>query len=422
MSNHLAIATVTETLHQQLETAARKAVEGTQVNAVRPEERPGGGPASPEIRIFLFQVTPHAALRNADLPTRRLDGTTLERPTAALDLHYLFSFYGEESQLVPQRLLGSAVSYLHSRPLLTRKMIEDAISTVDYVTNSDLADQVEKVKFSPLSFNLEELSKLWSVFFQTPYVLSTAYRASLVLIEAEEVTQQALPVRARGVTVRPFRHPVIEAITSEPTEDEPNWADQPILAGHTLVITGKQLRGDVTRVRIGRIEVEPETIHDTQIAFPLTLPPLPAGSLGAGMQAVQIVQHLLMGDPPEPHRGVESNLAAFVLRSTVTHVEALDSSAVQVTFDPAVEKTQRVVLLLNELNPPSERSPNAYRFDAPKNNGITDESVTETIQISFPISGVASGQYLVRVQVDGAESPLEVGPDGRYSGPQVTIP
>jgi hypothetical protein len=42
--------------------------------------------------------------------------------------------------------------------------------------------------------------------------------------------------------------------------------------------------------------------------------------------------------------------------------------------------------------------------------------------LGIAISGVTPGIYLVRVQVDGAESPLHTGPDGRYDGPVVVLP
>ena len=44
-----------------------------------------------------------------------------------------------------------------------------------------------------------------------------------------------------------------------------------------------------------------------------------------------------------------------------------------------------------------------------------------TDQIDFPITGVEADEYLVRVQVDGAQSPLDfVAPQG-YVGPKKTI-
>jgi hypothetical protein len=43
-------------------------------------------------------------------------------------------------------------------------------------------------------------------------------------------------------------------------------------------------------------------------------------------------------------------------------------------------------------------------------------------KIRFPISGVEAGDYLVRAQVDGAQSGLITDVAGRYIGPRITVP
>ena len=80
-----------------------------------------------------------------------------------------------------------------------------------------------------------------------------------------------------------------------------------------------------------------------------------------------------------------------------------------------------MVLLLNELAPPPTRPARSYSFFAPADNGIVPPAQIDTGTITFPISFVPPGAYLVRVQVDGAESPLQVDGTGRYSTPAVTI-
>ena len=60
------------------------------------------------------------------------------------------------------------------------------------------------------------------------------------------------------------------------------------------MIVGKQLRGEETRVKIGGIEQEKPAVfdvNDTQIVVSL-----PA-ALRAGMQGVQVVHGILMGEP-----------------------------------------------------------------------------------------------------------------------------
>jgi hypothetical protein len=415
MSNFLAIAAVTATLRQILQSAVGTDVAGANVSTLRPDT-PENGDAEPRVNLYLYQVTPNAAWRNADLPTRNPAGRLVDRPQVALDLHYLLSFYGNEGQLTPQRLLGSVARTLHARPVLTRQTIRDTIASPSYnfLAGSNLADDVELVKFSPIAMSLEELSKLWSVLLQTPYTLSVAYQGTVVLIESEESHQAALPVRERKLYVAPFRQPVIEEVQSQAG---PN---QPIEEGGTLIIRGHRLSGETTQVRIGGSDpVTPTAVSDTEISLPLTELPLPdallpAGTLRAGVQGVQVVHPMLLGDPPAPRRGVESNVAAFVLRPRiVAPVTASNPQAsVTVTLEPDVGQRQRVVLLLNEFE---SDSPSAYSFPAPSRAGDTDSIV-------FPISGVKAADYLVRVQIDGAESALIANAAGKYDSPKVTIP
>jgi hypothetical protein len=202
MSNHLAIATVTTGLLRYLQGAVGADVGNATVTAVRPDG-PNAGLPQVGVNIFLYQVTPNTAWRNHDLPTRRGDGGLTQRPQIALDLHYLLTFYGDETLLEPQRILGSAVRALHARPVLTRQEIRSAVAATAFLTGSDLAEEIETVKFSPQPLTLEELSKLWSVFFQTTYTLSMAYDASVVLIAADSQPQMAQPVITPAIQVFP---------------------------------------------------------------------------------------------------------------------------------------------------------------------------------------------------------------------------
>ncbi len=406
MSNFLAIATVTAALKRLLQGAASEAVSGAMVRTGRPEAPSNGGAVAPGIDLYLYQVTPNAALRNDDLPTRRGDGTLVQRPKVALALHYLLTFRGDETALEPQRLLGNAARALHASPVITQNLIGLAVADFGFLATSDLADAFELVKVTPLSLALEELSKLWSVFFQIPYNLSVAYQATVVVIEGVEAPQQALPVLDRRIYVHPFQNAFIEEVAAAA------GPGRPILAGDTLVLRGRQLRRDLTRVVVRGIAVEPSAVNDVEVRVPLTSPPFPAGALRAGVQGVSVVHPLLMGVPPVEHAGFESNVAAFVLRPTVTAVSAPDSAHVSVTVAPAVGKGQRPVLLLNRVpgGPPS-----AHVFTNPP-------APADGATLGFTISGVAAGDYFVRVQVDGAESPVVLDPASPSFGPKVTIP
>jgi hypothetical protein len=93
-----------------------------------------------------------------------------------------------------------------------------------------------------------------------------------------------------------------------------------------------------------------------------------------------------------------------------------------IMFDtvPAVGRRQRVLLLLNELNPPDTRSPFAYRFAGTSHSQPASPEVSAALAVSF--TGVQTATYLVRVQVDGAESPLAPDDDGNFVSPIVSIP
>ncbi len=409
MSNYLAIATVTAALRQLLDDATTDVVGDVQVKAVRPDG--AGLSALPDhgVNIYLYQVTPNAALRNADLPTRGSEGSLVQRPRAALDLHYLLTFHGDDAHLEPQRLLGAVVRTLHAEPVLTRERIRSTITHGDftYLVKSDLAEAVESVRITPLALSLEDLSKLWSVFFQTHYILSAAYQASVVLIESQVTPHEALPVRDRNIYVVPFEHPVIEQVESAV------GLERPLVIGSRLRIRGRRLRGEVTRVRVGDSEAapDPSDVTDTRLEILLGSAPFPANALRAGVQGVQVLHPRRMGTPPVEHGGFESNVAAFVLRPRITLVSAT-STQVEVQVNPIVAPRQRVALLLNES---VDTAPATYAFEGPARAADTD-----TLQI--PIEGVRAGTYFVRIRVDGAESPLDLRPGSATFGPRVAIP
>ena len=56
----------------------------------------------------------------------------------------------------------------------------------------------------------------------------------------------------------------------------------------------------------------------------------------------------------------------------------------------------------------------AYSFSAPLRSG-------DSTSITIAIPDVDAAQYFVRLQIDGAESPLEVDGSGQFVGPTVTI-
>jgi hypothetical protein len=416
MSNHLAIATVTATLRDLVFGAVSVDVPGADVTMVRPDGAGSGVPKT-GVNIFLYQVTPSAAAISEDLPTRSQDGTLVRRPRVGLDLHYLLTFYGAEAQLIPQRLLGSSARVLHAKPVLTRPQVNLSVAARAFLSGSNLAADVELVKFTQLPLTLEELSKLWSVFFQTEYTLSVAYRGTVVLIETEDSFMTPLPVRLRNLYIETFHEPSVEAVIAFTGDDDP------IVAQSKIRVRGRQLKGDTTLLTISGEDVTPSAVSDTEIEATLPAP------LQAGPQGLQVVHKRLMGAPEQSHPGIESGVFPFVLTPQVTKTggnynvtkgavttetingQTVHSVDVTVKVNPTVGKEQRVLLVLNQV---TATNPRAYSFQV---NPLTADTAT----LVFRVKRARPGTYLVRVQIDGAESRLDLLGD-TYSKPDLVVP
>ncbi|MFC5249732.1 DUF4255 domain-containing protein [Streptomyces nigrescens] len=204
MSNALAVATVTQALALLIEHHLHPEID--MAVSVETRKPPADPPTEPTITVFLYQVSHNPSMRNSDLVTRASDGTLLKRPAAALDLHFLISAYGEETELVGQRLIGSVVRTLHEIPVLPQELIEEAAQR-PYLAGSDLAESPQKVRFTPLQLDVDETSKLWGMLHQTPYALSVVYQASLVLLDGHQKPVPAKPVQKPDVRVLPFGAP-----------------------------------------------------------------------------------------------------------------------------------------------------------------------------------------------------------------------
>jgi len=180
MSNYQAIATVTAALKQIVQEALN-VIGGAEVKLGRPENRE---PSFIGAHLYLYMVRPNAGFCNFDLPTRDDKGDLIHQPQSALDLYYMISFYGDESQMEPQRLMGSTICALLAKPILTREMIievTDPSGPYSYLAENSLLP--ETVKFTQVYLSNEEFSKLWSVFLQVPHRLFITYQASVVILE-----------------------------------------------------------------------------------------------------------------------------------------------------------------------------------------------------------------------------------------------
>jgi hypothetical protein len=445
MSNSIGIATVTSCMRAVLENAFTNPdnVDDTLSNATVTTLIPSVKEGLPEqgANVFLFQVTPSAAGRNVDLPTRNARGEVIMRPRVALDLHYLITFYGSDAALEPQRLLGIAVRTLHRQPVFSPTLVDQAInqlvnshpSTLGFLSRSNLAEALEPIRLTPIAMTAEELARIWSVFsFQTGFALSLAYQASLLFVDADEIGRTALPVKTTNVYVDAGGPPQIDRVIPEA---DPTG---PIVPGATLLVIGRGFGNSLTDVEVvlDGDRIAPTAVTPTQIAF--TLP----ADLPAGTHSLQVARSRMMGSPPTPHQGLLSNRLAVVVLPNVVSAsvfytfgspgdptddpppdevdgDTLVSGTLTVGVSPLVGPRQTVVVFLNEL-PGSVSPPTGRAYTLPVEGRPPESAPAASITVRF--RRVVAADYLVRVQVDGATSSLETDPvTGEFSGPTVTV-
>lgn len=417
MSNALAIAGVTAVLRDLLNEGMinhniASSVGNVKITSDPPDTiKTTGADADSRLNLYMYRVTPNQGWRNEGLPSRGANGTRLTNPALALDLHYLLTAYGKE-QFHTDILLGYGMQLLHETPVLVRDRIRQSLggappvsgagvlpSTYPALAAADLAEQVEQVRIAPEFMNTEEMSKLWSAM-QASYRPTAAYMASVVLIESRRPAKSALPVRQRNIAVRALNRPVIERVSP-----------QLVAPGGTLVLEGFNLRGDITRVALGDIEVIPgDPGYDrVEVVVPASVP--------AGVTTVQVRHPVDFGTADEPHRGVESNVIACMVTPAVSAVPASVARNTDLTFtvSPAVGVNQKVSLILGQGSidlPPR----------APGSPALT--TLSFHIPLDFPI-----GTHLLRLRVDGAESALQAESDAvqpdplkkQYTGPKVSV-
>ncbi len=385
------------------------------------------GKEASQLNIFMYQASPNQGWRNVAQPSFNFKGERIANPPLVLDLHYLLTAFGS-GELHTDILLGFGMQILHERPVLDkktiRKIMDESVggsSSLKLLSDSGLVDQAEQITITPLVLSIEDISKLWAAF-GTKYRPTAAYKVTVVLIESDKSFKPGLPVKQRNIYVNPFKEPVIDEIGSQVSANAPVLKNQKIRTGQRLVLIGKQLMHEAVAVLIDGIAVDSIAgsllVSDEQVSISL----LP--SISAGPHQVQVAHPQLMGSLPVPHHGVVSKPATFMLSpqvvsttvSNITHSGAgLLFADVGLKTIPSINPGQKVALLLNEVT--NSLVVHSYHF--PLSAAALQSPPEPTDDIVIPVAGVAPGNYLLRISVDGAESPLGTDAQGRYSSPDI---
>jgi hypothetical protein len=430
MSTALAVATTTRVLGSVLERAISDAGVSALLGsppyftAMAPDQVESAEQDDAKLALFLYHVTYNQGWREVGLPSRNGAGQIIDRPSLAIDLHYLLIGYGK-GEYLQHLLLGIGLQALHENPVLYRQRIAAVFMTPPPLSAMDallatagVETQVEQIKITPEPLTTDDLSKLWTSF-GSKFRPSAGYLATTLLIESKAPVAAALPVASRSLAVLQLRRPEVSAVTPQYLLWQPGTL--------SLTLTGTNLSGTGTLVVFGMAPTAPQIPRRADATTStVDLPPLPAG-----LNSLRVVQQLAIGSPPDK-KVVQSDVALFYLQpaikrsTTGAHDELItvgpvnttvtpNTRTVTVQIDPALGPRQKVQLLLDEMNPPAGQSPLSFTFDA-RPDQISPNSV------GFDTYNTRTGAYLLRVRVDGAETVLRTDPVTKdYAKPAVTL-
>jgi hypothetical protein len=411
MSNYLAIATVTAAIRRLLSEEIIKIVNDVQITTGPPDRIASKPLQQNTLNIFLYQITPNIGYRNLDplsYYSNSKSASNKNKISIGLNLNYLLSVFSEadaQDDLAVQKILGFCMQLLNEKPLLARDLIDIVIhSSETTLGDSDLGDQVELVKLSLQPLSLEEITKLWSSFFQTPYRLSVAYQATVVLLDSMKEIIPSLPVKKPKLYVNPhsIRKPILEKINPQIIE-----AGSDLNA--PLVLLGRNLKSSKRHIKDIKFGDNPATIlSETDNTILLNLP----HELNAGIKPVQLIQELVLDDSlpvsSENQIDYKSNILTFMLApSVVSSPSSVQlGTNLELEIKPPVTSKQKLALLIGESIHPIPS------FEIIGNN-----------KLSIPISKppFEPGSFSLRIKIDGAESFLKFDGTTNSLGPVIKI-
>ncbi|PZD70855.1 hypothetical protein C1752_08849 [Acaryochloris thomasi RCC1774] len=418
MNSGLAIASITAVLKNLLEdglvqNTALSSMGNILVTTLPPDQISVGVDGQPQLNLFLYQVSQNrnadwighgAQETNPDNFSRSAQANPLnETSRLAINLHYLITVYGTQD-FQTEMLLGCVMQLMHQSPVLSNDAIRSSLKHAASMNRAGpfaqavasnsfdvLINQLGQVQIEPDLFDTEQMSKLWSLL-QGSYRPSVTYQVSMVSISSEK-SSNPMVMDSREEASNDREVPVIEKVIASPAT---NGAITP---GCDLILYGKHLDGDITKVRLDGDELTPTVVEDIRLLVKSS------PTLQAGVHQIQVI-HKEVTDPLSAS-GISSNAATFILRPRITASAKIPNSdsqqqseetTIAVQFTPKISPQQQVYLKLISVD---EYSDKVYQIRTPPGDLETD-----TVEIS--VNDIPSGPYLVQAQVDGAESLLDV--------------
>lgn len=407
MSNQLAIAGVTRTLQTLLQA------DGINVTTKTPDL--AAKESGKRVNLFLYHTMHNASWRNLDIPGKNRKS---ERgvPPLALNLHYLLTAYGEDgANLADQELLGQAMLTLHDYPILKKNRIEDALKNYAALAQSELANQIDKVRIVPEYLDIENMYRLWTTF-QTQYRVSAAYQVSVVLIESKRPGPSALPVTQRGENDRGVlsevgANPSLNGIENRSNATEPRMPSATVGSGITLL--GENLpsvaRAVIRDPQRDARDIDADVIanvplQDVSNESVVVLLDERQGAWRAGLLTIEL--EYVRDNKTKRTNAIPLAIAPRIITSggptSIVADQTLQGETKLLDIalaDPVGEQSQ-VQLTLNALDPTANRSGSATTFQ----RTTIKSQQNDRHRLRFDVTKVPAGEYWVRLRVDGVES------------------
>jgi hypothetical protein len=453
MSNPLAIAAVTATLQQMLSNSTSgvganlpsQLPSSLNLNSISVTTRPPdkarqANDTSNQLNLFLYQTAPNAAWRNMDMPRQTAPGE-ISMPPVALTLHYLLSAYpSTDDDTAAHILLGQAMRIFNDHAILNQNDIRNALP------GNDLYEQVDRVRITPQTFSVEEISKLWTAF-ATNYRVSAAYEVSVVLIESSKPAKTPQPVLSRGSHDRGVpalvgaNLPILEEVVMPYQQSSAVLGDQPILTGQNFTgfssvsfTLASPLLPDFPP-----ISMTPPAVQLTDQGITINLPsaalPADAAARAAwipGFYSVAVVVNRTIDGQQQTW---SSNKLPFMLAPLIETIEQNNASlpagnvvtpdssgnvtltltcspsVALATLDPLTDTQnmrfgQQVLLLLVPLVGAAARQIAPQPPPGPPAAPATPPTSTNQLVFQFPVTAAEAGDYWVRLRVDGVDLAL----------------
>lgn len=147
-------------------------------------------PGANRLTLFLYKVLENPDFKNANSPalTTTADGKLVEtRAPLTLDLYYLLTAHsGNASLIQAHTALSRAMRVFYDNGVLQGSVLRS-----DDPSKGLTADATLRLTLNPIS--MEDMTRVWSVFPDTPYEISVTYLVTPVAIESTR-TQESPPV------------------------------------------------------------------------------------------------------------------------------------------------------------------------------------------------------------------------------------